>query len=450
MYGLNLVVLLLVLVPIMFSINAKLAAYSLLPLPFLSISIYYVNNLINKKSERIQAQISRLSTFTQEAFSGIRVIQSFARERAFASQFAAENESYKRRSMSLVFVESLFFPLMLLLIGLSIVLTVYVGAIEVLAGRITVGNIAEFVLYVSMLTWPVTALGWATSLVQRAAASQARINEFLREKSPIQSGEQRPIDIRGELSFRNVQLAYHNTEVLSGLSFSVSAGESLAIVGKIGSGKTTLVQLMCRLYDTNKGHILIDGLDIKTYDLSYLRQQIGYVPQDSFLFSDTIAANIAFGMEEVTREQLWAAAKDAALLSTIKSMPRGLDTLVGERGIMLSGGQKQRVAIARALIRKPRLLILDDCLSAVDTDTEHQILYSISRHMNKSTTLIATHRASSAKLADQVLVLERGRKQALGTHEELMQNNPYYKQFYQTQLEQAPRACSLVRYTALS
>ena len=437
MYTLNLLVLLLILLPVMFSVNLKLATYVLLPLPFLSISIYYINSLVIKKSERMQAQVSRLSTFTQEAFSGIRVIQSFAREKAFGAQFEKESSIYKQRSMSLVFVESLFFPFMLLLIGLSTILTIYVGAMEVMADRITVGNIAEFVLYVNMLTWPVTSLGWATSLVQRAAASQSRINELLCEKNPMQCGNKRGAKIKGEIEFRSLSFSYNEVPVLLDISFQLKAGESLAIVGKIGSGKTTLAQLLCRLYDPISGHILIDGVDLKQYDLLYMRKQIGYVPQDVFLFSDTIAANIAFGLEHVSEETLRDAARDAELLSTIEAFPNGFQTLVGERGVMLSGGQKQRVAIARALIRKPRLLIFDDCLSAVDTDTEHQILGSISEHMTDCTTLIVTHRTSSAKLANRVLVLKEGRVQALGTHTELMSKSLYYRNFYQTQLEEA-------------
>ena len=436
MSGINLLTLLLILLPVMFSINAKWATYALLPLPFLSISIYYVNNLINRKSERIQAQVSRLSTFAQEAFSGIRVVQSFAKEKVFERAFAIESNIYKQRSMSLVFVESLFFPLMLLLTGLSVVLTIYVGSIEVINGEITIGNIAEFVLYITLLIWPVTSLGWVSSLIQRAAASQARINEFLKEKTEISSGTLAPRQIRGQLSFEGVSLSYRTEPALEDVSFSLEAGSSLAIVGRIGSGKTSLVQLACRLYDPAKGRILLDGAELRSYKLAYLRQQIGYVPQDDFLFSDTIASNIAFGLEGATEEQIRKAAQDAALLSTVESLEKGFDTLIGERGVMLSGGQKQRIAIARALIRNPRLLILDDCLSAVDTDTEHYILGSISRRMADCTTLIVSHRASSAKLVDQILVLDKGRVEALGTHSKLFLENSYYKEFYLTQLEE--------------
>lgn len=435
MYSINLITLLLILLPIMFSINVKLSIYTLLPLPFLSISIYYVNNLINKKSERIQHQVSRLSIFAQEAFSGIRVIKSFAREQVFADHFARESKTYKQRSMKLVFIESLFFPLMLLLTGLSVLLTVYIGSVEVIAARVTIGNIAEFVFYTALLIWPVTSLGWVSSLVQRAAASQGRINEFLKVQSSIVSGHWVPDRIRGQIAFEEVSLCYGAHKVLEKISFEVPEGRSLAIVGRIGSGKTSLVQLASRLYDPSEGRILLDGVDLSTYDLRYLRQQIGYVPQDDFLFSDTLAANISFGLEDVTEDQIDAAVRDAALLSTIESFPDGLNTLIGERGIMLSGGQKQRVAIARALIRKPRLLILDDCLSAVDTETEHYILNSISKHMQSCTTFIVSHRASSVKLADTILVLEEGRMAAFGTHSDLLKENSYYQIFYKDQLQ---------------
>ena len=434
MYAISLSTLLLILIPVMFSVNVKLSLFALMPLPLLSLSIYYVNTLINKKSERIQAQISRLSNFTQESFSGIRVIKSFARELAFSLRFKQEGLRYKDRSMSLVFVESLFFPLMVFLIGMSILLTVYMGSKEVLLGHVTVGHVAEFLLYVTMLTWPVTSLGWLSSLVQRAAASQGRINALLADKSQLDSGTLPLATHAHSLRFKGVRFYYPNKpslNVLEDLSFSLSHGESLAVIGRIGSGKTTLLQLICRLYDPIEGRIALDGHNLSSYKLSDLRAQIGYVPQDSFLFSDTLAANIAFGKEKATQEEIMEVVRRASLEETIASFPKGLDTMVGERGVMLSGGQKQRVALARALIRRPSLLLLDDCLSALDTQTEHQVLDSLTQHIKQAMTFIVTHRVSSAKLADKILVLDQGRLADLGTHNELLVRNAYYKDFYQ-------------------
>ena len=434
MYIINLLSLLCILLPIMFSINPKLAAYALLPLPFLSGIIYYVNNLINRRSERIQAQVSAMSSFTQEAFSGIRVIQSFAKEEAFNRHFVEVNETYKQRSMSLIRVESLFFPLVLLLIGLSVVLTAYVGVLEWRAGQVTLGNVIEFVMYVNLLTWPVTSLGWATSLWQRAAASQARIEEYLSAPNPIVDGNATPTPFYGSISFEKVGFAYENEPVLSNITFSLPAGKSLAVVGRVGTGKTSLLQLLCRMYDPSTGTICVDGVALSHYKIAYLRAQMSYVPQDHFLFSDTIAANVAFGCPGATKEQVRMAIRAAALEETIASFPKGLETVVGERGIMLSGGQKQRVAIARALIRRPKLLVLDDCLSAVDTDTEYRILRSISDYMTTCTTLIVSHRPSSIKLADSILVLARGTMEAFGTHDQLLKKSAYYRDFYQSQL----------------
>ena len=438
MYGINLLSLLCILIPFMFSINVTLAAYVLLPLPLLSISIYYINNKINRHSERIQRQLSGLSSFTQEAFSGIRVIQSFAKEKSFTQAFARQSLDYRKKSMSLVFIESLFFPLMICLIGLSVIAAVYVGAQQVVVGSLSVGNIAEFIIYINMLTWPVTSLGWASSLVQRAAASQQRINEFLQAKTHISSGTLVKTHIAGEVVFQSVSFTYGEQKrpALHHVSFTLPKSTSLAVMGEIGSGKTTLVQLMIRLDVPQEGRVLIDQQDIEVYDPHFLRSQIGYVPQDSFLFSDTIERNIAFGWPKATEEDVYEAAQEAALLSTIEAMPEGLQTVVGERGIMLSGGQKQRVCIARALIRKPRILILDDALSAVDTHTEHLILSSISKHMQERTVLIVSHRASSAKLADQILVLEEGKVLEQGTPTALLQQkNSYYKRLYEVQLK---------------
>jgi ATP-binding cassette subfamily B protein len=372
----------------MLSINVKLTVYSLLPLPILSLSIYYVNNIINQRSEEIQRSLSSLTTFVQEAFSGIRVIKAFVREDDYVNSFQSESNEYKDKSLKLAFVQALFYPLIMGLIGLSVILTVYVGGIGVFAGEITTGNIAEFIIYVNMLTWPVTALGWVTSIIQRAAASQKRINEFLEKKTNIVSEKNIKSEIKGSLVFDDVSFVYPDSgiEALKNISFKVSPGESIAIIGTTGSGKSTIANLICRMYDANSGSIIVDDILIKELELSSLRSSIGYVPQDVFLFSDTIAENIAFGNLDMNEEKIKKAAEDADLLENINDFPKGFETELGERGITLSGGQKQRVSIARAVAREPKILILDDCLSAVDTKTENTILNSMSKIMMGRTT----------------------------------------------------------------
>lgn len=436
MYGLNLVVSVVLTVIYMLAVNVKLTFYALLPLPILSLTIYYVSRTMNQRSEEIQKSLSKLSTFVQESFSGIRVLKSFVREKESVQHFEELSDEYKQKSLALARVEALFYPAMLLLIGLSTILTVFVGGMEVINGSITVGNIAEFIIYVTMLTWPVTSLGWVTSIIQQAEASQKRINEFLRTKSDIVSGNVVK-KIQGAIRFEQVSMVYPNSGIkaLDKVSFEIQQGESLAILGATGSGKSTIANLLCRLYDATEGKILIDEIPIQAYDLACLRSQIGYVPQDVFLFSDTIANNIAFGMEEYSQEDIRQAAKDADLLGNIESFPQKFETMVGERGITLSGGQKQRVSIARAIIRKPTILILDDCLSAVDTKTENAILNSLKKIMRHRTTIIISHRVSSAKLADKIIVLEEGKILESGSHEELLQKNSFYKELYEKQLK---------------
>ncbi|MDP4680708.1 MAG: ABC transporter transmembrane domain-containing protein, partial [Cyclobacteriaceae bacterium] len=348
MYGINLITMFLIVIPFMLSINVKLTLYSLLPLPVLSFSIYYVNNMINRRSEEIQRSLSGLTTFVQEAFSGIRVIKAFVREADYVESFHRESNDYKEKSLKLVFVQALFFPLIMGLIGLSVILTVFIGGIGVFEGEITTGNIAEFIIYVNMLTWPVTSLGWITSIIQRAAASQKRINEFLETKTDIISELNLTSEINGSLTFDNVSFVYPDSgiEALKNISFQVSPGESIAIIGTTGSGKSTIANLICRMYDANSGKLLIDENEIGDYNLSSLRSSIGYVPQDVFLFSDTIYENIAFGNTNMNKEKIMQAAEDADLLDNIKGFPKGFETELGERGITLSGGQKQRVAIA--------------------------------------------------------------------------------------------------------
>jgi ATP-binding cassette subfamily B protein len=436
MYGIGLVTLFIMVIPYMYSISPKLTLYSLFPLPLLSISIYFVNNIINKRSEEIQKSLSGLSTFVQEAFSGIRVIKAFTREDDIHEDFKNASIDYKNKQLKLAYVQSLFFPLIMGLIGLSVIITIYVGATEVFAGRISTGNIAEFIIYVNKLTWPVASLGWITSIIQRAAASQKRINEFLDIKNDIVSTDNIEKELSGKLTFENVNFLYPDSGIhaIKNLSFEVSPGQSIAIIGTTGSGKSTIANLICRMYDIDSGSLRIDDQDIKKYSLSSLRSQIGYVPQDVFLFSDTVGQNIAFGKDAMTQEEIIQAANDADLMENIDRFPNGLETRVGERGITLSGGQKQRVSIARAVAREPKILILDDALSAVDTKTENAILNAMARIMKNRTSVIISHRVSSAKLADKIIVLDDGALIEKGAHSELMKLNGVYKELHDKQL----------------
>ena len=438
MYGVNLVVLFLMVIPYMLTVDVKLTLYTLLPLPILSVSIYYVNNIIERKSDEIQKSLSGITTFVQEAFSGIRVLKSFVREQDSHANFTKASDTYRDKSLELNFVNSLFFPLILFLIGLSTIITVWLGGKEVINGSITPGVIAEFLIYVNMLTWPVTALGWTTSLVQRAAASQQRINEFLNTKTDIISQKNLEKDIKGAIVFDEVDFVYPDTGIhaLKKLSFQINPGETLAVIGNTGSGKSTVAALICRLYDATGGRILIDGEDIRDYSLSNLRSQIGYVPQDVFLFSDSIRNNIGFGVDALPEDKMLQAAKDADVYENIMRFPQQFDTVLGERGITLSGGQKQRVSIARALAREPKILILDDSLSAVDTKTENAILNSLHRVMANRTSIIISHRVSSVKLANKILVLDDGVVVQHGSHEELMAvPDGLYRALYERQLQ---------------
>lgn len=442
MYGLTLITLFLMLIPFMFKVSPTLTWYALSPLPLLSLSIFLVNNRIEKRSEQIQQSQSKLSTFVQEAFSGIRVLKSFNREQESIAKFTAESDEYKRQSMKLTVVQSLFFPLIMGLVGLSTILTVYAGSTLVINGSLTFGNIAEFIIYVNLLTWPVTSLGWTSSLVQRAEASQKRINEFLRTSSSIVSEKNIVREIEGKIEFRNVSFIYPDTGIkaLRDVSFVVNPGESLAIIGTTGSGKSTISNLVSRLYDVREGEILIDDIPISHYNINCLRSQIGYVPQDVFLFSDTIFNNIGFGLEDPDESKIIQAAKDADVYENIRAFPLGFETRIGERGITLSGGQKQRVSIARAVVREPKILMLDDALSAVDTKTENNILNSLKRIMKGRTTIIISHRVSSAKLANKIIVLSDGRIVEVGTHESLVEKDGMYRDLFEKQGQLEERA----------
>lgn len=436
MYIINTVVLFVLVISYMFSVSTKLTLFVLIPLPILSISIYVVHSIIIKKSEEIQRQLSSLSTFAQETFSGIRVIKSFVREDIFSKNFKQESETFKDKSLSLVKVDSLFYPLVLLLIGVSNILVVYIGGQEIINGRLTPGNIAEFIIYVNMLTWPVMSLGWTTSMIQRAAASQTRINEFLEEKTTLISTQNLKPVITGNIKFENTGLTYPESGIkaLQHFNLDIKAGETIALLGTTGSGKSTIANLLLRLFDPSSGRILIDDIPLQDYDTKYLRQQFGYVPQEVFLFSDTIHNNIIFGMDEVQEESVIQAVKDADLYNNIMDFPEGFETRLGERGITLSGGQKQRLSIARAIVRDPKILILDDSLSAVDTHTESTILNNLKRIMENRTSIIISHRVSSAKLADKIVVLDEGQMVEQGTHEELIDRNGIYKELYEKQL----------------
>ncbi|MDT3402571.1 ATP-binding cassette subfamily B multidrug efflux pump [Mucilaginibacter terrae] len=436
MYAINTIVLFVLTVYAMMSVNARLAFFSLLPMPVLVLSIYYVNNIIEHRSEKIQERLSSLSSFVQENLSGIRVIKSYVREGFVNKRFADESEGYKEQSMELTKVQALFFPMMLLLVGVSNVLIIYIGGVEVMKGNITSGNIAEFIIYLGQLTFPVMSLGWVSSLIQRAAASQKRINEFLHETPEIFSPAVLPKSVAGKVEFNNVSFTYPDTgiEALKGVSFTIEPGQLVAIIGRTGSGKSTIANLLMRMYDVTGGEIQIDGNPIRQLNLEGYRSQVGFVPQEVFLFSDTIANNIAFSADVMDMPAVEQASKDAAVYKNIMELESQFLTLIGERGVTLSGGQKQRVSIARAIFKKPQILVFDDCLSAVDTRTEEEILGNLGRVMNGKTSLIIAHRISTIRNADKILVMDEGRIAEQGTHQQLMDKQGIYFDLYEMQL----------------
>lgn len=436
MYLLNMVTLVVLILSYMFSVNARLTWWVLLPMPILSISIFMVSSRVNKRSALIQKSLSKLSNYVQEAFSGIRVLKAFAMEKSSWERFKVESNMYRDKQLDLTKIDAMFFPLVMFLIGLSTVICVFVGGQEIIAGTLTPGNITEFIMYVFMLTWPLIALGWTTSQIQQAAASQERINEYLAIKNDIVSDVNLKAEIEGAISFENVNFTYPDSGIhaLKDFNLKIAPGESVAILGTTGSGKSTLANLLLRMYDTSSGDISVDQRNIKDYNIQNLRSQMGYVPQDVFLFSDSIANNVRFGSPEIGHDAIIQATKDADLYQNIVEFEKGFDTEIGERGVTLSGGQKQRLSIARAIVREPKILILDDCLSAVDTNTENIILGNLERIMQDRTSIIISHRVSSAKLAQNIIVLDEGAIVEEGSHDDLMAKNGVYKELYDKQL----------------
>lgn len=439
MYSVNTITLFIVVIGYMVSIAPELTLYTLAPLPILSVSIYKLSVAIHKRSTVVQEFLSKLTTFTQESFSGITVIKAYSIEPQTQENFTKLSNDGKQKNLDLAKVQALFFPLMVLLIGFSNIMVIYIGGKQFIDGTIQdLGIIVEFIIFVNMLTWPVATVGWVSSIIQQAEASQVRINEFLSQKPEITNTVTQKTPVKGDISFDNVSFTYDDTNItaLRNISFDIKNGETIGIIGKTGSGKSTILDLTGRLYDVSSGEIRIDGTPIKNLNLNDLRNSIGYVPQDAFLFSDTIENNIKFGKENATEKEIHQAAKNAVVHNNIINFNKGYKTVLGERGITLSGGQKQRVSIARAIIKNPSILLFDDCLSAVDTETEEEILNNLHKISKNKTTFIVTHRVSTAKNANKIIVLEDGKMIQQGTHNQLISINGYYKELYLKQLSE--------------
>jgi len=447
MYSVNLFFTIVMTVYVMWQVNVKLTLFTLAPLPFLALTIYYVNRIIHKRSERIQAELSNLTTIAQENYSGIRVIKSYTQEEATAEHFREACERYKISALYLARTEAIYFPSMLLMIGLSTLITILIGGIQAIHGTVTIGSIAEFVVYVNMLTWPVASIGSVASMIQRASASQKRINEFMQIQPRIRNHPHalKPV-LKGEIDIRHLSFTYPNTgrTAIKDFSLHIRPGEKVAIVGRIGCGKTTLTHLLIRMYDPQQGEILYDGIPIQQIELSWLRQQISYVPQDVFLFSDTIANNIRYARPDASLEEVRAAARAASIDREIMEFPQQYDTLVGERGVTLSGGQKQRISIARALLKNPNILIFDDCLSAVDARTEKEILDNLYQFLKDKTAIIITHRIFALFDFDQVIVMDQGKIIEQGTHESLLEKGGYYAALYARQQSTHDQAAEIL------
>lgn len=437
MYLLTALVLFATVIPYMYSAAPSLTLYTLLPLPFLSIAIYKLSREIHKRSTVVQEYLSKLTTYTQESFSGISVIKAYSLEHPTHKGFKDLSEASKQKNLNLVKVQAFFFPLMIGVIGVSNLIVIWVGGQQYIDGTITdIDVLVKFIIFVNMLTWPVATVGWVTSIIKAAEASQARINEFLDITPTIANTVSHATPIAGSIAFKEVSFTYSDTQItaLKNLSFDLKQGETLAIIGRTGSGKSTVLELVNRLYDVQDGSIKIDGVALKDLNLNDLRSSIGYVPQDAFLFSDSIKENIKFGATEATDEKVTAFAKAASVHTNIIDFKEGYDTILGERGVTLSGGQKQRVSIARALIGEPKILLLDDCLSAVDTETEEQILENLTSLQAKPTTIIVSHRVSSAKNATKIIILDEGKIIQQGSHSELIAQEGYYRELYEEQL----------------
>ena len=435
MYAINIIVLFSLVITKMLAVSKTLTAFVLFPLPILAISIYFVSSKINRQSEQVQAQLSEITSISQETFSGIQIIKSFTNEDNSVKSFFNSCKEYTRKQIKLVKIEAVFIPLIITLIGLSTILTIYVGGLEVFAKRISAGNIAEFIIYVNMLAWPVASIGWVTSLIQRASASQERINEFLNIEPRIVNYNNDKTIINGDLSFKDISLTYRDTKIkaLDKISFEVKEGSTLGIFGKTGSGKSTIANIICRILDLDSGNILFGKTPIKKLNLNNLRSSIGYIPQDGYLFSGTIKENIAFSKDLIDENQIILSAKKADILDEINQFPDGFNTIVGERGVQLSGGQRQRLAIARAFYKDPDIYIFDDCLSAVDANKEKEILKNLHNETKNKTTIIISHRISTFQNADKIIVLKEGILIDTGKHEELISREGFYKEIHLSQ-----------------